>query len=192
MLKNNNKKGYIYKLTDGENDYYGSCLDIRERKYGHNSPANDCASNKLNMAKAEIKVMEELDDITDHLDPILLWRERYYIDNFKCVNKVRPITTEKEKQEYKKEYKKKYDEKNKESLLKYHQEYRLENKEYYKKYYKKNKESVQKYHQEYRKENKEFIKRRVCCRCCKCELSMDYWRNHTKTAKHIKNSLDSV
>jgi hypothetical protein len=108
----------------------------------------------------------------------LLKRERYFIENFECVNKIIPTRTKKEYYEkYKEEIKKKtkdYRNNNKEKIAKNYKEYRIKNKESLlikkKEYYEKYKEEIAKKNKEYAINNKEKIK--------------EYWNNNKE--KRIK------
>ena len=57
--------------------------------------------DKYGIENCKIELVEELNNITREE---LLLRERYYIENFKCINKDRPIITKEEVKIYKAEY----------------------------------------------------------------------------------------
>ena len=89
----------------------------------------------------------------------LLARERYWIENTECVNKVIPTRTDKEYREDNKEKMKKYLEEyyenNKEKLKEQRKEYRENNKEQMKEYRENNKEKLKEQRKEYRENKKE-------------------------------------
>jgi hypothetical protein len=92
-------------------------------------------------------------------------RERYHIENNKCVNKQVPTRTQKEYYEDTKEiilaYVKQYQEKNKETLSIQKKDYRARNREVLlekkKEYYKNNKETINVKSKEYYENNKEKV-----------------------------------
>ena len=88
--------GSVYKLTDGENVYYGSTIiPLRRRLSKHKSISNGCETKHFNKDNMTIELMEAVADKEQ-----LLWRERYYIENNECINKVRPIITPAERIKY--------------------------------------------------------------------------------------------
>ena len=93
-------------------------------------------------------------------------RERYYIENFDCVNKVIPNRTDKE----------------------YHKEYRKNNqeylKEYRKKYYKENKEKKREYYETNKEKFAEKNKEKVSCECGAI-VSRDALTRHKKRKIHL-------
>ena len=138
-------------------------------------------------------------------------RERYWIENFECVNKCIPGRTKKEYREdnkekiaeQNKEYKeankekiaeqnKEYKEANKEKIAEQNKEYREVNKEKIaeqnKEYYEQNKERIAEQNKEYREQNKEKIeekaKVKIVC-CCGSEVRKDSMHRHLKTKKHL-------
>jgi len=81
---------FIYKITNGVLDYYGSSCDtFNNRKSNHTKPSNTCTSNKIinsglpwTMDVIEwfpCSCLEELED-----------REAYWIKNHECVNEYVP------------------------------------------------------------------------------------------------------
>ena len=99
----------------------------------------------------------------------LLARERFFIENTECINKVIPTRTHKEYREENKEQinekAKQYYENNKEKIKDTKKEYRLKHKEilkiYDKQKYLKNKEKIKEKNKEYRENNKEKIKEKI-------------------------------
>ena len=109
----------------------------------------------------------------------LYTRERYFIENNECVNKIIPTRSPEEKIEYLK----KYNEENKERLTKLKKQYREQNKdklaEGKKQYYEQNKERILEHYKNYR-ENARKIN-------CECGSSIVHHNlhHHVKSMKHI-------
>ncbi len=119
-------------------------------------------------------------------------RERYYIENFDCVNKYIPGRTSKEwdeaNKEHLKELRKAYYEANKEHLIAkskaYHEANQEELKEKKKEYYEANKERISK---KYREKNKEQINqsRKQIVKCpCGCEVTKGSLFKHQQSKNH--------
>ncbi len=144
------QKGKIYKLVGYGKTYYGSTTQpLCERKAGHKRRL-DCMSKEL------FKLGDDIDIVLVESYPCnnkeeLHQRERYYIENNECINKVIPTRTDKEYRENNKdkikENKKKYNKVNKDKI-----------KEKCKEYYENNKEQINEKNKEYRKNNKDKIK----------------------------------
>lgn len=136
--------GYIYKIhcnKTGE-DYYGSTNDIKHRIGIHMCSTEKQLSKRQCTSRQIIdrndwtfSVVEEL-EYEDNTE--LKIRERYYFDNFKCVNKIVPYATrdeilqrkiERGKTEKGKAEKKAYYEANKEHLKRKSREHYTSNKE---------------------------------------------------------------
>lgn len=139
------QKGKIYKLVDNTNGniYIGSTIQrLSQRKYAHKKDTingyNKCMS-KLIIANGDYDIILIENYPCDSKDE-LLKRERYYIDNTDCINKVRcHITTDERK-----EYQKNYAETNKDIIN-----------EKSKIWYKNNKEKKAEYDKKYRQDHKE-------------------------------------
>lgn len=120
------KNGKIYKLVNNYNDkiYYGStCCPLSKRLHRHrNHKLKSVVGMVDNLYDLKIILVENYPCETKEQ---LLMRERYYIDNFECVNKCVPITT---KEENKQKDKLRY-ENNKEHILNTGKIYREKNKE---------------------------------------------------------------
>ena len=90
-------------------------------------------------------------------------RERYYIENNECVNKVIPTRTKKQ--------------------------YKQDNKDKIKDYNTKNKDNIKEYHKKYYKNNEEYFKKyrsqKITCECG-CEVTKNHLLRHKTTPKHIK------
>jgi len=134
--------GFVYKIASPSTDlvYFGSTIQSLNMRFGEHKRSLTCSSKLLiQYTDCYIELIEEVEfqDIKE-----LLLRERYYIENFTCVNKIIPLQTIKEYQkkhkEQIKEQKKEYREKNKEQI----KEYREKHKEQQKEYYQKNKEQI--------------------------------------------------
>ena len=80
--------GSVYKLSDGELNYYGSTVDLTKRFTFHKCKANTCTSNQLNKDALYIEVVEVVEDAKQ-----LLIRERWFIKNNECVNIMNPYRT---------------------------------------------------------------------------------------------------
>ena len=120
------QKSIIYKIYDNTNNdvYYGSTYNLlRIRISKHRSDAK----RKCNKASQPIILNDNYDYSMVEKYPCnskqeLHARERYWIENFECINKKIPGRTEKE-------YKTLYNAKNKEHINEQHAEYYAKNKE---------------------------------------------------------------
>jgi len=184
--------GYVYKICDNTNNnvYYGSTTQtLKQRLCEHKNLT--CCSKSIIENNNYIIILVETIEFQDKKQ--LLERERYYIQNYPCINERLPITTYEEKKEYQKEWR----ENNKE----YHKEYDKErydlNKEQINEriaeHYQLNKEKIKEYKKKYYEENKDKIKEKITCDCgaviIKCNLI-----KHKKTQKHLNyvNSINEV
>ena len=105
--------GSVYKVSDGERDYYGSTtVKLYKRFQDHKRLINSARSNVLNRDKLTIELMEEVEDESQ-----LTIREQYYLDNYECVNVNRAHNTPEYNQEYNKKYLKEYRKNNRDKLL---------------------------------------------------------------------------
>ena len=171
-------KSVIYKLYDNTNGdaYYGStCNKLRFRIKDHKTKALSKTATKICKSKSIIlnddytySVVEEFPCETK-LE--LHTRERWWIENNKCVNKVIPTRTYKE-----------YSKDNKEYLTKRDADNYIKNKEkksiFNKKWYIDNKELIQ---------EKAKIDRALNIVCeCGLTITKGAKYNHDKTARHIK------
>ena len=134
--------GYIYKIFDNTNNniYYGSTKQgLSIRLSGHRRSYKDYLNGKINFITS-FKILENNDytislvEQVEYNDKIeLTARERFYIENFDCVNKVIPNRNPKE-----------WYESNKEQINEQQKLWREANKdkfkEYQKLYYQKNKD----------------------------------------------------
>ena len=170
---NKYNKGKIYKITSPNTDdvYYGSTiLSLNQRFWTHKS-----CNSKIIIEAGDAKI-ELVEKYPCESKQELLWRERYYIENFDCINKMKPIQTKEEKRENDREYYKK------------NKEYQ---KEYKKEYYEKNKERVNLYNSKNREKRRlysiEYNKIKLSCRVCKCEMGKNAFSRHKKSKKHLEN-----
>jgi hypothetical protein len=168
----------IYRLYNERLNltYYGSTIRPIERRFNNHKVA-------LKGGQYTSKLLfEEGDDVTcdvieyvDCLDKAtLLKRERYYIENFDCVNKFIPTRTGSE-----------YYRDNKERIKEYHYENKEKRNEKCREYYKNNKDK----NKQYRDDNKEKIRERetqkIECECGSVVMRGDIAK-HRKTKKHQK------
>ena len=100
----------IYKLQDKNGlVYFGSTRQrlyqrFAEHRYrNHKRPST---SKLLDHDSMEVSILEEYDCIEPYNETFIKTRERYYIENFECVNKRVPLRTQKERTELKKEQEK--------------------------------------------------------------------------------------
>jgi len=178
-------KSKIYKIYDNTNGdtYYGStCNELRFRIQQHKNDAknidkrnaSNCASIIIN-DDYDYSVVEEFPCETKLQ---LHTRERWYIENNKCINKIIPTRTMKEYREERKEVIKQtcknYYDKNKDTIKLYSKKYKEEHFEYYKKYNETN-----------RQINNEKQRQKIVCECGSI-ISKHFRGQHLKTPKHIK------
>jgi hypothetical protein len=139
----------IYDIKDHNLIYYGSTCDLKARMNKHKClKTNDCTSRQIiergNYKYAILETHENIDEYD------LVERERWYIKNKVCINKVIPHRTRAE-----------YLQDNKEKITEYHQKYRQDNKEKITEYYQDNKEKIAERTKEYYQNNKEKITERT-------------------------------
>jgi len=164
----NYQLGKIYKLVSNNTgkQYIGSSCQKKlcSRLTGHVNKSNKCISREIiEDGNYEIILIENFPcDSKDELHK----RERYYIENLDCINKVIPTRTKKEYNETNKEHMREQNKEryivNKDRILERMKEHYIVNKgrilEQTKEYRKKNKERILEQAKEYRKNNKERIK----------------------------------
>jgi len=165
-------KSFIYKITNGVLDYYGSSCDTyANRKSTHTKQSNTCTSKKIinsglpwTMDIIEWFPCSCLDELED--------REAWWIMNHKCVNEHVPgaIRRAGGKKEYDKKRHKQHYEDNKEALN-----------EKSKQYYEDNKEAIN---------AKRNIKHN--CDVCGGKYTTAGKSAHFKTKKHQKAIADAV
>jgi hypothetical protein len=193
-------KGRIYKLTDNTNGnvYYGSTIqEINSRISRHKASYKLYLDGKnryitsfgiIKNKDYKIELVEENEFETKY---DLHERERYYIENNDCVNKVIPNRTIQE-----------YREVNEENITKQNKEYRKKNKENIaeksKKCYEVNEEYYKKKNKEWRENNKEKIKKyqeyfkeKVSCVCGDI-IRRDGLSKHKKSKKHLDKIIQDT
>ncbi len=185
--------GKIYKLVSYQTDkvYIGStCEKLSARKARHISKYKSFLSGRDNyITSFELIKLGDIDIVLLEEFPCenkeqLHKRERYYIDNNNCVNKVLPTRTDKEYYEANKE---KIDE----QIKKYQEANKEELKNYRKAYNEKNKDKRKAYRTEYYAKNIDKIKEKgkisfICS--CGFEVKKCKKSKHERTQKHL-NSL---
>ena len=172
----------IYRLYNERLNltYFGSTINPIEKRFSfHKSRAI------LEKKYSSKRLFQEGDDVTcevveyvDCLDKETLHkRERYYIENFDCVNHYIPTRTNAE-----------YYQDNKERIKEYHYENKEKINEQRREYYKNNKDKKDK-RKQYEKDNEEKIRERKSQRI-QCECGSVVMRNHIarhrKSQKHQK------
>jgi len=161
-------KSKIYKIVCNITGliYIGStsqplCRRIQDHKYDYKDYLN---KKSYSSCLTSFKILENnnyniilVEDFPCERKEQLLARERFWIENTKCVNKMVPTRTKKEWREDHKEEIKQYRENNKEKIKQYLEEHKEKIKEYQKEYHEKNKEEIKKGKSEYYFKNKEKI-----------------------------------
>ena len=178
---------FIYKITNGVLDYYGSSCDTFDnRKSGHTSPSNRCTSNKITNSGLPwtmdviewfpCSCLEQLED-----------REAWWIMNNECVNEYVPGAVRRAggKKAYDKKLSAQLYEDNKEAILKKRKQRYADNKEALnekqKQYYADNKEAIN---------EKKNIKHN--CDVCGGKYTTANKMQHFKTKMHQKAIADAV
>ena len=162
-------KGKIYKITGGGLTYVGSTVDTLSRRLaGHRKFLKQYKKEGKTGGISSFQILEFpdceitlIEDVPCERKEQLLRKERYWIENMVCVNKIHPLRT---KQEYRKDnadqYKKKskeYDTLNKDKIRARKQKYYLDNIEEKKKYYENNIEKKKERKKQFYENNKENI-----------------------------------
>ena len=127
--------GIVYRLFYGDLSYVGSTTNLKQRMYNHISKYKNnigyCSSKEIIcFDDYEIEVLAEIYYVENHLDINLLNLEREYMEQYKCVNKYRPIVSKEEKKEEDKEKNKQHYLKKRDERLEKQKQYRAEIKEY--------------------------------------------------------------
>jgi hypothetical protein len=189
-------KAIIYKIIDNTNDdvYFGSTKNkveyrITEHKYAYKQFLEK-GKTKRCCESLQILCNENwswlvVEEIEFENKQQLLERERFYIENNKCINKHIPIRK-------KGEIDKIYYENNKDKCLEYQKEYREKNKEMIKekgkKYYDLNRQSHLENKKKYHEKNRELInekqRKKVICECG-IECNYNALSRHKKSKKHL-------
>ena len=145
---NKYQNGKIYKITSKQTDdvYIGSTIQpLSYRLRGHRHSYNkDINASSKSLMKYDDIIIELIEYYPCNSCQELLWRERYWIENIKCINILIPIKTYKERREldnlkHREHYENNKEQYNKRSKISYEK-----NKELYKKqnkiWYENNKE----------------------------------------------------
>lgn len=116
----NKRTGFIYRISgEGCLPYFGSTFHIGERishHKGHYKEYLEGRDNNLSCFEIFEKdsnwVLEAIEEVETDNDKIeLLTRERWWIENNECINKIkRPIRTEEEAKEQRRQYQKEHKE----------------------------------------------------------------------------------
>jgi len=183
----NYKEGKIYKIKCNETgeQYFGSTTgSLRVRLNCHKSKTKSkkqCMSRQIiNRGNFQIELVENYSCETKHE---LHKRERFYIDNNECVNRIIPTRTQKE-------YRELHKEKLKECKRTYEKEHRQERNIYKNNYYKANedyREKTKARASQYYEQNKEKVLERLRVRyvcCCGKEGLVQHKIRHEKTKRH--------
>ena len=154
-------RGIIYRIKNGDECYYGSTIStLARRKAGHicdfRKGLKNCNSSilfsKYGIENCIFEIMEEI-EFEDKIE--LKTRERFYIINNECVNRIIPFNGTRE------EYIKQYEENRKGKRNDYKKEQHIKNKEkekeYHKKYYSENREKIIEKSKKWNIENKKVI-----------------------------------
>ena len=153
-------EGKIYKIINKDfpdKVYYGSTIqELHKRLSTHRRTKLNFCSSKILMNGNEEIILIQTKMYNDKYE--LLNREKWFIQNFKCINKYLPNLTDEEKL---------YN--NRLSSKKAYQKNKIERITKNKKNYEKNKED---------KNSKN--RRRVICPCCLKNLSYDWYKQHYK------------
>lgn len=202
MVNYSNSK--IYKLVNNNcsegNCYYGSTAHpLHKRFYRHKIDYKQWKTGKYHYVFS-FKLFEEdfentkiilVEEFKCKNKQQLEARERFYIENNKCLNKCIPGRTKKEyykanKEKIIKQIKKNYEknaDKRKEQMKEYYEANKDKIKKQKKEYYKANKDKIKKYRKEYQKLNANKHK----------EYMKNYYKaNKEKMIKQIKKNKDKI
>jgi len=169
----NYQNGIIYRIYDNTNGdvYYGSTANVLRVRMGRHKA--DAKSGKKCKSKSIILngdyFYSEIEKYPCNSKKELETRERYYIENFTCVNKQVPTRTinewREDNKEVFKEYQKNYNENNKEEI---------------------NERSIKYYYDNHER----LIKKHICL--CGGKYTTHNKALHEKTAKHQKYITDNA
>jgi len=157
--------GKVYKIHDNTNgnDYYGSTTQqyLSNRLAGHRKAYKKYLEGKkpytssCDIIANEDYTISLVEDVACDNREQLFRRERYYIENFNCVNRAVPLRTDAEYYRDHAEHYKQYRAENESKLKEYISNYRIENADKLKiknkAYYEKHKEAIQKKRAEIRR-----------------------------------------
>ena len=183
-------KGKIYKIVCNKTGkiYIGSTTTTLSRRLTQHKLSYRRYLNKKYSFNTSFEIIEN-----ENFDIVLIeyvncsdknelhQRERYYIENTNCVNKLVPLRTNKEYKndhvEMYKEYRKKYCEKNNEKIIDYLKNYRVKNKDIL------NKKKKQ-YYQNNPEKYKEYRQTNICNCPCGITIQKASKTRHFKTLRH--------
>jgi len=185
-------KSVIYKLYDNTNGdtYYGSTcnkLRYRIRQHKYYASKRPCKSKSIILNDEwSYCVVEEFPCETKLQ---LHTRERWWIENNKCVNKVIPAQTKEELKIYHKNYREEHFEEIKIREKQYREEHKEQISKKKKIYEQEHQEELKIYRKEHKEDKKIYMKlyqqQKYVCECG-AELTLCNKPRHIKTAKHIK------
>lgn len=101
-----NNKASIYKIVDRKTNetYYGCTRTTLKRRLSRHKARKSCTCRDIVTRNNFDMIVVEEHDNDNISDREILERERHFIVNFDCVNKVVPLQTRKEYYEKNKEY----------------------------------------------------------------------------------------
>ena len=164
--------GKIYRIicNNTGNMYIGStCCTLSQRLAQHKSEYNMFLNGKRKHCSTSFDIIKggNYQIILIEYAPCnnkeeLLRKERYFIENMNCVNKVVPLRTDKEYKEDNKDKIKEYNERNKDHIAEVKKQYYINNIEKrrlsMKEYAEKHKDEISRYNKTYRETNKAKLK----------------------------------
>jgi hypothetical protein len=187
-------KGKIYKLVSNYTDdiYIGStCNTLSRRKSGHLKDYKRYLSGKYNYISS-FKLFEKgnvdvvlIEECSVHNKDELHRRERYFIENYNCVNKCIPGRTKKEYYDDNKDKFKEYYEVNKDNVKQQKKQYYEVNKDNVKQqsrqHYENNKDKVKQQTKQYYENNKDKVKQ---------QTKQYYENNNDKVKQQMKKRYE--
>ena len=192
--------GKIYKITHGDETYYGStALTLKKRMSLHKSSfkkwkdgtANNCKSftlfDKYGFDNCPIELVEAYPCETKK---DLIIREDWYIKTMECINEIAAYTSKEEVKEQKRQHHLDHKEEHNEQSRQWHQDHKEEANEQRRQRYQDNKEATLVKKRQYHQANKEAIsekkKERIVCECGR-EFRKAYIADHRKSLIHLAN-----
>jgi hypothetical protein len=189
----------IYRIVCNETDevYFGKTTKtLLERLSEHKKTYNSCTSKQI--IERNNYYIEEINSTFDEIESIIL--ERYYIENFECINIQVPGRTKIEYYEDNKdkilkkckEYRELHKDEKRETDKKYRETHKDELKIKQKEYYETHKDEIKVYKKKWGKSEKRKEKRKETYTCeCGSISTIDHKSRHECSQKHIKyiNSL---
>ena len=154
--------GKVYKLVGNGKIYIGSTtVRLCNRKAGHIANCKlygDCTSREI--VSDPNFYIELIENVPCNSKEELFIRERYWIENTDCVNKLIPYKTKEERKEMAKQYREANKDKIREEKKKQYQDNKEEIKERARLYREANKDKIKEREKQYREANKEEKKQR--------------------------------